>query len=66
MHPVVAVDRQQGGADRDHDRDDVGVPAEGPVQALGEQHLIGDVEGHVGEHHREERDDDAPRKSRRR
>ena len=60
VHPVVAVDRQQRGPDRDHDGDQVGVPAEGPVQALREQHLVGDVESHVREHHREQRDDDAP------
>jgi hypothetical protein len=59
VHPVVAVDGQQRGADGDHDRDQVGVPAEGPVQPLRQQHLVGHVEGQVGEQHGEQCDDHA-------
>lgn len=37
----------------------MGVPAERPVQPAGQQYLVGHVEGHVGEQHGEQRDDDA-------
>ena len=60
VHPVVAEDRQQGRQDGGAGRHQAAAPAERAVQAGRHQDLIGDVEGHVGEEDREQRDDHAP------
>ena len=56
VHPVIAEDRQQRREHRGAGRHQVGVPAERAVQPGAHQHLVGDVEGHVGEQHGEQRD----------
>jgi len=47
---------QRGGEHRGDDRHGAGAPAERAMQPAGHQHLVGDVEGHVGKQHGEQRD----------
>ncbi|SLE96874.1 Uncharacterised protein [Mycobacteroides abscessus subsp. massiliense] len=60
MQPVVSENGQHSSRGRHCHRDEVLVPAEGPVQSHSDQHLIGNIERHIREQRGEQRNEHTP------